>query len=620
MRVVALAVLSTLTLVAHRAAAAPLRLKPGFAPQPLVTQELKVRVDDHAYVSDRWPTCAAGGASYTTKAPALTFDLEAPMDLRIRLDARDARFPANGGAVVVFPDGRYLCESNANELVVASWPRGHYELYLTGSSFELAATLRFEQPDRAAAVTAAAVKAMPHVELGASGVLNPRYQVVPRTPSVDATDAGPTCAKRRERVMPLAWLDVARAAPWWVAAGDHALFVITDAGACVTPDGAVLPVGHHQLWARVPADATPPATFELELDDRAAPPVFAPAAIREVGPVTEPLVIAGTVRPAERWSSRQDACRGAARAPDFYLHSDRPLQRVSLSLLWSHAPARLHIYGPLERAQDTHLRCGDEGDDDAHEFELFEGTYAIWVGGAAGSPYHLLVNRDGVVIDPMTALAPVPDTLTIPDRAIAHHYPYFKGDKLAAWTALFTAAPERLFVYPRAAITADDVTVPEAEPLLVSRATDRQVHAIRHDGGFVTLDARLVTDVKPATVVLPTTIAAPAADSVSRARDLAGPEDAKALAAFHALDTKFSGCMGDYLAAHDPTWGHHAEVYRISGNNVVNVSDQVARAGERRCGASKLAAAEQALLKNLAKTRTARWNAHLAAVRKRFGM
>ena len=38
------------------------------------------------------------------------------------------------------------------------------------------------------------------------------------------------------------------------------------------------------------------------------------------------------------------------------------------------------------------------------------------------------------------------------------------------------------------------------------------------------------------------------------------------------------------------------------------------------CGASKLAAAEQALLKNLAKTGTARWNAHLAAVRKRFGM
>ncbi|MCE9571759.1 MAG: hypothetical protein K8W52_01250 [Deltaproteobacteria bacterium] len=620
MRVVRLAVVSTLALVAQRAAADPIRLRPGFAPQPLVTEEIKVRVDSDAHVGDRWPTCASGGGGYTTKAPTLTFDLEAAMDLRVRLDARNPLDPALAGAVIVFPDGTYLCESEFHDFADPSWPKGHYELYLTGISFEVSATIRFEQPARSVAARTAAMKAMPHVELGAAGVLNPRYQAVPATVVVDAVDAGKTCAKRRERVMPLAWIDVSRAAPWFIASGDQDLFVLTEDGACIDPDrGGDLPVGHHQLWARVKPGTTPPSTLELELDDRGGALVVAPAETREVGPVEQPLVIGGTVRPAERWSSRRDACRGAARAPDFYLHSDRPLQHVTLSLLWSHAAEQLHLYGPLERATDTRLRCGD--DDDAHEVDLFEGTYAVWIGGAqVGSPYHLLVNRAGVVIDPMTALAPVPDTLTIPDRAITHHYPYFKGDGLPAWTALFTTAPERLFVYPRAPITADRVTVPEGEPLLVSSANDRQVYATRFDGSSVTLDARLITDVKPATVALPTTITVPEADTVSRAQDLAGPEDQKALAAFHALDNQFSSCMGDYLAAHDPTWGHNAEVYRISGNNVVNVSDQVAKAGERHCGGSRLEAAQTSLLKNLAKSRTARWKAHLAAVRKRFGV
>lgn len=612
------------TAVAHRAAADPIRLRPDFTPQPLVTPEVKVRVESNTYVADRWRKCGEGGATYTTKDPALTFDLDAAMDLRIRLDSRDGKYASFGGAVVVFPDHSYLCESDRGELIVDSWPAGHYELYLIGNSIEAAATLRFEQPKRAAALAAAAVKAMPHVALGAPDVLNPRYQPVVAPLSFDAADVGPICAKLRERVVPLAWLDVTRASSWFVASGDQDLFVLAEDGKCFNPggDGAALPVGHHQLWAKLAPGQAAPTNFELELDDRSARPTYPPAETREVGALDQLLVIPGTVRPAERWSSRRDACRGAGRAPDFYLHSDRPLQHVTMSLLWSHAPERLHVAGPLDHPDDDRLRCGDG--DDAHAFDLLEGTYGVWIGGAdgaAGSPYHVLVSRQGLTIDPLTALAPIPDELTIPDRAIKHHYPAFEGRKLGDWTALFTLAPDRLFVYPRAAISHDDVAVPEGEPLLVSSADDREVDAIRYDGSYVRLDARLITATRPATVTLPKTIKVPEATSVSSAQDLAGPEDAKALAAFHSLDNKVTGCIGDYLAAHDPTWGHSDQVYRVGGDgSVVNVSDQVGRAAEAHCGGARVEAAERNLLASMTRTRTARWKAHLAAVRARFGL
>ena len=52
----------------------------------------------------------------------------------------------------------------------------------------------------------------------------------------------------------------------------------------------------------------------------------------------------------------------------------------------------------------------------------------------------------------------------------------------------------------------------------------------------------------------------------------------------------------------------------------MNVSDQIARAGQSYCGASAVDAAASRLDKQLATTRTARYKAHLAAVRKRFGL
>jgi hypothetical protein len=376
------------------------------------------------------------------------------------------------------------------------------------------------------------------------------------------------------------------------------------------------------LWTVVPREQ-PPARYPLEIDDRRAALALPPAALREAGALDAPLVVDGVVRPAERWYQRDGACRGAARAPDFYLRATQPHQQVTLSLLWSPVRQRVHVFGPLERIDaSSDPRCAGDHDDE-HRFDVLEGTYAVWIGGpeaAAGSAYHLLILKEGVTVDPLTTLAPIPEQLDVAARAYRNHYPYFRAQRIADWTALWTTVPDRLFVYTRTAVTVDGDELPAGEPLLVSAGGGSTVNGVRYDGSSVRVDARLITTERPAAVVLPARPALPNVESLSRARDLAGPGDQPAIAKHAAQARKFDTCFGDYMAKHDPTWGHGHDVYRISGSRVVNVGDQVAAAAGRKCGEKKLEAAERALMKQLEKTRTARYVAHLAAVRERFGI
>jgi len=604
------------------AAADPIRLGRGFTPHPFVTPVLHARVDDVRIYDMGYKKCDPGGGAFTTRQPILTWDLTDDMPLRIRLE-NGVGDEAVVGGVIALPDGTYVCEDRHDQFFLKSWPKGHYKLFLYGQSIGVSARVKFEDPGRSAGDLSAALAKLPTLTLGAAGAVNPAWPSLPATVAIDAGDAGPTCARGRQRVMPLARLHVTRASQWYLASGRAQLFVITDQQKCVDPtDGGTLPAGDHTLWTIVP-DQGGPASYPFEIDDRAAPLVFAEARHQEVGALDAPLVVTGTVRPAQRWFSRSFACGGAPREPDLYLHSDQPLQKVEVQLLWSHAPEQVHVFGPIEKATvNSRPACAERGRD-VHRFDVLEGTYAVWIGGgdaAVGHDYHLLVTRDGTKLDPMATLAPIPDQLSLDDRALGHHYPYFRGGKLADWTAMFTTAPDRLFVYPRALVHDGSRTVPAGEPLLVNWSNDRRTDAFRWDGSSVAIDTRLITADRPARITLPAKAPVPAADSVSRAVDQAGPEDAKAIAAYRKVDDRYTGCVGDYLAKHDPTWGHNAEVYKISHGRVVNVSDEVGRAAERRCGGGRVDAARNKLLHALARTRAARWKAHLTRVRKRFGL
>ena len=223
---------------------------------------------------------------------------------------------------------------------------------------------------------------------------------------------------------------------------------------------------------------------------------------------------------------------------------------------------------------------------------------------------HLLVLRDGLAIDPMTTLAPVPAELTLAERALGNHYPYFRGGSVTTWTPMWTTAPDQLVVYHR-------VT---GEPYLVNWSNKDKTSAYRYDGAHVQVDTRLLQTSRPDRVVLPDKPELPRVESRSSALDHAGPEDQKAIATYRAIDDRYTACLFAYLKKHDPTFGKGHDVYRIRGDRVVNVGDAVADAGARKCGEKKLTAAGKHLEKQLAKTRAARHARHLAAVRKRFGI
>ena len=276
-------------------------------------------------------------------------------------------------------------------------------------------------------------------------------------------------------------------------------------------------------------------TYPLELDDRAAPLAFPDARKQFATSLDDPLVVDGKVRAAESWGHR-GACRGAARAPDFYLTSVQPLQKVTVSLLWARAPQKLFVYGPIEHATATSVpQCGER--EGGHSFDVFEGSYAVWVGGddaAASTDYHVLVMRAGTKVDPMSTLVPVPTELALADRAVAHHYPYFRGAKLDEWTKMFTTAPEQLFAYTRADIDKDKI--PAGEPLLVQFSNEQRTAVYRDDGTSVQIDTRLLTTTRPDKIVLPTAPRVPQVTSLDQAIDRAGPEDDKAIAAYRKLD------------------------------------------------------------------------------------
>jgi hypothetical protein len=603
-------------------------IEPGFV-GPLVSKYVEVRFEDVRVYDAGYRECDGGGGAFTTAQAPLAFELREPMaELRLRLEGKGG-YSAGVGGVIIKPDGSYVCDDDQSEVFGTGWPKGTYKVLLYAGSIGGGAMLRFDVPSRVKAAIDETKAKLPTIAIGAEGSTNPVWTGIKPTRSAEAADIGMGCDKsKHDRVMPVAKLDIKRASTWMLDVKDADMFLVTPEETCAGIGGErALAAGVYTLWASVGPDGATPKSYTLEADDRERPLVYAAAAdSRAVGDLAVPMTIPGKVRAAERQHSRSFSCRGP-RQPDFYLTSNQPLQHVEVSILWGRQPQHVHVFGPIERMEKNNLvRCGERGDNDAHAFDVFEGTYAVWVGGeddaATGSDYHVLVRRTDVPIDPMTVLAPIPKELSLAERALKHHYPYFSGRSLSDWAAAFTTAPEQLFVYPRTAAKDGDDAVAAGEPLLVAWSQEKgETAAYRFDGSSVSIDTRLLVTERPATVALPASFAAPVRDSVEQAVSDSGPEDKKAIDAYYKISERYDSCFVGYMQKNDPTWGHSGELYKISGSGkVTNVSDEIADRGWKKCGGSKVESAANKLIKQLAKTRQARYSAHLAAVRKRFGL
>ncbi|HEV7558399.1 MAG TPA: hypothetical protein VGO00_23175 [Kofleriaceae bacterium] len=536
------------------------------------TPPMSIRIENVRTTAMGWRKCTA---AFTTRAPALTWEIDERMEMRIDLQDQNGAMAQSSG-VIVLPDKSYVCASDKKSFWLRNWPAGVYKLFLTSPNSAAFAVVHFDNPLLEKQQMTTAVSSLPEIVLGPTA-RNPQFTSVPATFAIDAANAGATCAKSG-RVMALARVRVDKPSRWFIDldhAAAHGLFVLTADKHCIDPRTARdIPAGNHTLWTVV-EDGTAPSSFALEIDDRNAPLSFGDAVKKPVGALDYPLVVDGKVRASQRWFARAGACAGAARDPDFYLVTDKPLQKVTLSLLWSRAHPKLHVFGPIDRAQPAAEPSCDSSD---HTIDVLDGTYAVWVGAdsAAGTPFHVLVRRDGTKLDPMTTLVDPPTDLGLADRALNNHYPYFQGKALDDWTKLFTTAPDQLFVYTRNDVDLGDDKLAAGEPLLVASSKGDVTVAYRDDGIQVHLDTRFVTTQKPVAITLPTIARTPKLDDLGAAIAVAGPEDAKSIADYRAVEAK-----------HD---------------------------------AAKLAAAKAKLLKDLDTTRRHRYKQHLIAVRKRFGL
>lgn len=590
------------------ASADPLRLDAQL--QARVTPLIVVKKDPKVYTSQFAPKC--GGGETTSRAPALTFDVTEPMpDLRVRL-VDERGHAADASPIIVAPDHTYFCSDDHGVIHAHDWKPGTYAVYFYHSN-DLTAAVSFDNPTRLLADVTRARDAFAPIVLDGTG-LNPRSVAVKAGPSIARADSHVGCEMpSTSRVAPIAVLDVERPGRYQLAMPSTDLAITDAAGHCV--DGRngerELRAGAHTVWAILADGDAPPTT--LALYDRTRAMTFPDAPVQELGALDEPAVVHTTVRAGERWPLGE-VCGGVARAPDFYVHAAAPVDQVAVQALFSRGGQQVDVFGPIEDAGNaTEMRCG------ASSVGLVKGTLAVWVTGDVGADANVLFHRADATVDKYATFVPPPDGLTIAQRAIQLHYPFFAGQRdPLGWQALFATAPEHLFVYAAAAIHAQGAEVAAGEPLLVDKS-----HAfIRYNGLSFTAADAMITTTRPATVVLPAQPDLPAIDDVDTALDNAGAEDKPTIDAYGQQREKFEECTYQYAKKHDPTWGHGGDsLYKIDASGkITNVSDEVNRQAEAHCGGKALDHTRTALVAKLAKTRATRLRAQHAKIRARFGL
>ncbi|HTJ41559.1 MAG TPA: hypothetical protein VL463_05660 [Kofleriaceae bacterium] len=589
---------ATTAVLGARAHADTLRLDARFH-QPIVTPIFHAKWDEKTYVTKLAKKCDPQFNYHTSREPSFTFQVtENVSNLRLRLMLGEG-YPALIDGFVLRDDGTYFCTDEHRAIYLKDWPAGTYHVYLYGNQ-TLEAGVVIDAPVRAKADALAARDAMTPIVLDGTGA-NPRSATNAPSVIVEPAVAGFTCKTGLgEHVTPIGALDVEAAGKYVVGGGAY----VTDRdGHCdhVSRDEVELAAGPHTVWATVRGDQLPKSA-QVDVRDLSRPLVFDDAPVKELGALDQPLVLDATIRPAVAWRAG-GGCAGTARTPDFYLSAKTPLAKVTLSALWAPGEPKINLYGPIGE-KDAAAQCGAP----SRSFDVLAGTYAVWISGDAGTNAHLLARLTDAKLDPLTSFAAPPDDASVADRAVKHYYPYFADDggrDPRPWMALFEKAPMSMFVYTN-----------EGEPVLVDNDRDFR----RYDGTPLSIDARLLTTTKPASVKLPAEPTVPVIDNLQSAMEVSGPEDQKSLDAWVKRRDAYQACIDAYLEKHDPTWGHGGtELYKIKGNgDVVNVSDEVGRKADAHCGRPAFEKARDALTKQLGKTRAARYRASLAAVRARF--
>jgi hypothetical protein len=382
-----------------------------------------------------------------------------------------------------------------------------------------------------------------------------------------------------------------------------------------------------------------------------------PIAFREGGRVidvpahpTEPILVDGTV--AAQPEADRGWCQSGrfGREPDFFVRSPQPVSELRIALAWSPKREWLRVLTPGDPRRPL---CPSK-DATSMTFDLFEGTYAVWVGdakAAPGTPYRVAISTRDMKLDNLTTYSRPTPNMTLKQRAVGHHYwrlgryksPYDskKAGHDELTRRLFLEAPKELFVFARVDLQPKQVEYlarleewnkarlrdslpllapapPRAgEPLLVIQEGD----FITADGEVVRLDSRLVSLDPPAGPP-----AVPRAPRVTEApyqaaEELAESDEPKRRQAFNALAEKAQNCYIKYMDTHNRSGdARQFEVITRRGGEVSteNLADRLDRVASAQCHLDKVEKERPKITAALAAARTKRRTADLARIDERL--
>jgi hypothetical protein len=610
-------------------------VRDGFAPQPL---EVTVDVNNEGVAMyDRG--FAKCGSSTTTKAPAWSFTLAEPMnDLRLLVDAP---------AVLVGPDKRFVCMRGKPE-TFSTWPAGQYEVFLFSGASRLSATIRLDQPQRTIAQAKQAQQALPVLALPTPTTPNPLFVTVAVGPRFDNGSAGMGCARaafeaKNERLAPLGQLHLAQQKRLKIEANGVVAFKAN--GACLDNlKDITLAAGDYSLWLRSNANATSTkqassaTTVELEIMDASLPMRF-PDAKQAVhlGDGRAPQVF--TVTSSDGARGPRTFCQQPRRTPSFVVDADA--DNVLLSVLEHETGEHVTFdvlaldddFSGAGRGEAAGIGAADHAD--AREaaspmrcdlsgkvsFRRMHGRFAVFVKTTTPSTaVQLLSRRADVAPDLFWAPLPIPERLPIEQRVLDRYYPLLRTVGLSSTIhgqptyenleKFFLQSPLSLFV----TVDADMGGVKRGEPLLLRTRGGGVVEASRADGQRFKVDARHLVDLQ-----LPTTL--PAFEKPKPATDLhealvrAGDAEKPLVDAYAAAESKFNGCVGDWMEKHDPTWGKSDDLVYSNGDTL---SQRKFRQGDAVCGRAKFDAAAKKVIADINASRLKNAAAYRKSLEARF--
>ncbi|TNF33255.1 MAG: hypothetical protein EP329_08550 [Deltaproteobacteria bacterium] len=563
------------------------------------------------YVSERFRGC---GTSFTTEAPIYTFTLTEPMtDLRVWVDAPAVlTIPAEGSP--------YQC-IKGGVVYYKDWPAGTYEIYMFGNAIGVGGNIRIEMPERARVEADALVAAAPELTLDPDAAEpNPHWTVLKGTANVRPELAGVGCG--HPGMTPLARLAPTVDMAWTFSVDrDHSLYVVNAKGGCLNKhsnSGAYsLKAGQpYVLWGWKDGGAAG-VDFDVQIgaDDRPERFLAESAPVYELGALESPIALASTLQQPATWGKRRiGLCWRLPRTPSFFVHASEDVGKVAIEPLRNAGRApQMIVYGPLEDVQaHRDWRC-DETTKVAVA-SMPGKTWAVFLlqqDGEVGAPIVSVARRLDRKPDPMAAPIAIPDEVPLKERRLGRNYPYYGKTSVERF---FLEAPERLFVW----LTAPEGELPANEPLaLVDFRGDRATVA-RFEGTTQEVPLAALATTRPEAVALPKTHPpVKKAEDLDEALSLAGPAEKKLVDAYTEAEEKYRGCVGDYMAKHDPSWGKDYELIYVNSGR--NVTDVWFRRADKACNYAGLEVKGKRLTAAINTSRKKSAAAYLKALRARFG-